>query len=84
MTQTHTYIADLTRTVEIPTQGILSRTVYSDASINVVLFGFDAGQELSEHTAARPALLQVLSGEDRDIAVLFPCHFVWIVPILQA
>lgn len=65
MTQTHTYIADLTRTVEIPTQGILSRTVYSDASVNVVLFGFDAGQELSEHTAARPALLQILSGEAR-------------------
>ena len=65
MSQTHTYIADLAATVEIPANGILSRTVYSDAAINVVLFGFDAGQELSEHTAARPALLQILSGEAR-------------------
>tara|TARA_R110001592_G_scaffold321727_1_gene600325 strand:- start:28 stop:255 length:228 start_codon:yes stop_codon:yes gene_type:complete len=27
------------------------------------LFGFDAGQELSEHTAAVPAMLQFLDGD---------------------
>jgi quercetin dioxygenase-like cupin family protein len=37
--------------------------VYSDAAVNVVLFGFDAGQELSEHTASRPAFLQVIRGD---------------------
>ncbi|MCC7369532.1 MAG: cupin domain-containing protein [Chloroflexi bacterium] len=59
------YLADLTQTVEIPPDGTLSRTVYGDDSIKVVLFGFDAGQELSEHTSARPALLQVLAGQAR-------------------
>lgn len=59
----YTHIADLERTIDIPPNGILSRTVYCDATVNVVLFGFDAGQELSEHTASRPALVQILRGE---------------------
>ena len=48
---------------EIPDDSIVSRTVYSDDDIKVILFGFAAGQELSEHTAAKPALLHFLSGE---------------------
>jgi len=54
---------DLEHAVEIPSAGILSRTIYTDPTITVIMFGFDAGQELSEHTAARPALLQFLRGE---------------------
>jgi quercetin dioxygenase-like cupin family protein len=65
MAAPYTHIEDLEHTVEIPSDGILSRTVYSDATVSVVVFGFDAGQELSEHTAARPALLQILRGEAR-------------------
>lgn len=63
MTGTYTAIPDLTAAIEIPPDGTLSRTVYSDATIKVVAFGFDAGQELSEHTAARPAIVQILRGE---------------------
>ncbi len=48
---------------EIPTAGIISRTLLSDQHIKVVLFGFDAGQELSEHTASVPATIHILSGE---------------------
>jgi quercetin dioxygenase-like cupin family protein len=59
----YAYIRDLEDSVEIPPNGILSRTVYSDESVKVVLFGFDAGQALSEHTASRPALLQVIRGD---------------------
>jgi quercetin dioxygenase-like cupin family protein len=33
--------------------------------VSLVVFGFDAGQALSEHTASRPALLQILRGEAR-------------------
>jgi quercetin dioxygenase-like cupin family protein len=62
MSPPYTYLPNLAATVEIPQGGILSRTVYSDATVNVVMFGFDAGEELSEHKAARPALLQVISG----------------------
>jgi quercetin dioxygenase-like cupin family protein len=57
--------ADLTQAIEIPQNGTLSRTVYSDEQIKVILFGFDAGQELSEHTSAMPAIIQIVRGEAR-------------------
>ena len=53
---------DLGTVDEVPDSGIHSQTVYSDGAIRVVLFGFAAGEELSEHTASRPATIQVLSG----------------------
>jgi quercetin dioxygenase-like cupin family protein len=33
--------------------------------LNVTVFGFDAGQELTEHSAARVAVVQVISGRLR-------------------
>lgn len=48
---------------DIPADSIVSRTFYSDERVKAILFGFAAGQELSEHTAARPAMLQFLAGE---------------------
>lgn len=56
------YYPNLLSEAPIPKGGILSRTLHSAQGHKVVLFAFDAGQELSEHTAARPALLQILSG----------------------
>jgi len=61
----YTYIADLAKQVDIPADGILSRTLYADEGVKVVLFGFDAGQELSEHTASTPAILHIVQGEVR-------------------
>jgi quercetin dioxygenase-like cupin family protein len=58
-----TVIADLANEVTIQTGSIISRTIHQDDFLKVVLFGFDAGQELSEHTAGVPAVLQFLSGE---------------------
>jgi quercetin dioxygenase-like cupin family protein len=58
----HAYIASLQGEVEVPTNGILSRTVHEDDRITLVLFGFDTGQELSEHTSSRAALIEVLEG----------------------
>ena len=46
-----------------PPDSILSRSVYSDEALKVILFRFAPGQELSEHTAARPAVLHFLQGE---------------------
>lgn len=63
MTTSYAFIQDLARAMEIPQDGTLSRTVYQDDSIKAVLFGFDAGQELSEHTSARPALIHMVQGE---------------------
>ena len=48
---------------EFPPDSILSRTVYQDKSIKTILFGFQPGQELSEHTAAVPAVLHFIEGE---------------------
>ncbi|HIE22186.1 MAG TPA: cupin [Acidimicrobiia bacterium] len=58
----HTFIPDITATLEIPADGTLSRVLYSDDRLRVVGFAFDKDQELTEHTAAVPALIQVLSG----------------------
>ena len=42
-----------------------SRVVINNALLRVVVFAMDAGQELTEHTAAVPVLLQVLDGRLR-------------------
>jgi quercetin dioxygenase-like cupin family protein len=65
MNPKYVYIADLAKQVDIPDDGILSRTLHTDEQVKVVLFGFDAGQELSEHTASMPAILHIVQGEAR-------------------
>jgi quercetin dioxygenase-like cupin family protein len=42
--------------------GIASRVLARTAAGNITLFAFDAGEELSEHTAPFDALLLTLSG----------------------
>lgn len=64
MTTPYTHLADIGSTVEsIPPDSIVSRTLFSDDTVKVILFGFAAGQELSEHTASQPAVLHFLAGE---------------------
>jgi quercetin dioxygenase-like cupin family protein len=63
MSDQYLYLADVAREVEPPADGTLSRTLYQDARLKAVLFGFAAGQELSEHTAAVPAIIHFLKGE---------------------
>ena len=60
-----TVIADLAAELEIPQDGTLSRVLYKDDNIRLVLFGFDTDQELTEHTASMPAILQVIIGRAR-------------------
>ena len=57
-----TSIEDLAGAITIPEDGTLTRTIHEDASCKAILFGFSAGQELSEHTASMPAILHFLSG----------------------
>src|SRR5688572_18099306 len=45
-----------------PESGIHSQTVHADAQTRTILFGFAAGEELSEHTTSRPAIVHVLAG----------------------
>lgn len=49
----------------LPPDSIVSRTVYKDDQVTAIVFGFAAGQELSEHTASRPAMLHFVSGQAR-------------------
>ena len=48
---------------EIPPDSIVSRTLYTTDEVKVIVFGFAPGQELSEHTAATPAIMHFLAGE---------------------
>ena len=57
-----TVFRDLATEVEIPAEGTLSKVLYKDDQVRLVLFAFDAGQELTEHTAAVPAIVEVISG----------------------
>ena len=43
-------------------RGIHSQTVYDGPDVRVVLFAFAPGEELSEHTAALPAVVHILEG----------------------
>ncbi len=63
MTPTYLHISDLATQIEPPEDAILSRTLQNDDRVKAVLFGFGAGQELSEHTASMPAIVQFLKGE---------------------
>lgn len=63
MTSEFTHILDLAKEAEPPKEGILSRTIYQDDRIKAVIFGFGEGQELSEHTSAKPAMLFFVKGE---------------------
>lgn len=55
--------ADLVSEIQPPADGTLSRTLHQDQRLKAVLFGFSAGQELSEHTASTPAIMHFLKGE---------------------
>lgn len=63
MTTAYTHVLDLAKETQPPDQGILSRTLFNDDRLKVVLFGFGQGEELSEHTASMPAVLHFLQGE---------------------
>ncbi len=47
---------------EIPDDSIVSRSIHNAPGVRATLFGFAAGQELTEHTASHPALLHFLRG----------------------
>ncbi len=57
------HIPDLLACFTSQPESIVSRTLHHDEQCKVVLFGFAAGQELSEHTAAVPAVMHFLAGE---------------------
>jgi len=74
--------------VQIPENGILSRTLYNDDHLKVVIFGFAPGQELSAHTAPMAASLYFVRGEAQltlgeDVREVGAGCFVHMPPKLQ-
>lgn len=66
MSKEYTYIADLYKELQgIPSDSIISRTIYNDNYLKAILFGFASGQELSEHTSSMPAIIHIVKGESR-------------------
>lgn len=64
MTDEYTLYEDLGNLVDsIQSDSIVSRTFYKDDQLRAILFGFDAGQELSEHTSSQTAVIQIIQGE---------------------
>lgn len=62
MTTSHAFFNAAPDAIDVPEDGTLSKTLHQDDAVKVVLFAFSAGQELSEHTAAVPALIHQVSG----------------------
>ncbi len=66
MASDYTFIPNLDEMLPpSPPQSILSRTFYQDDQVRVILFTFAPGQELSEHTSSKPAMMHFLHGEAR-------------------
>ena len=63
MTTPYTLFADLATEAPIPARGILSQTLSNEKDVEFLLFAFAAGEQLSEHTSARPAIIHILAGE---------------------
>jgi quercetin dioxygenase-like cupin family protein len=56
-------VVALAQETQYAPQGIVSRTLMKSPAARLVLFGFDVGQELTEHTSPHQALVQILEGE---------------------
>lgn len=60
----YTVIEDLAGLIDsIQPESIVSRTFCKSDRLKAILFGFDAGQELSEHTSSQEAIIQIVQGE---------------------
>jgi len=62
---THSVIEDAGAVVAIQEGAVVSKVIHRDEDLDVSVFAFDAGEGLTEHRAARPAIVQVLSGRMR-------------------
>ncbi|MCL6525686.1 MAG: cupin domain-containing protein [Thermaceae bacterium] len=59
------YILDLQQEATVQAKEVVSRLLHHEGGVRTRIFAFDAGQELAAHSAAHPAILQILSGQGR-------------------
>jgi len=84
----YTFFANLQQEFTLPEKGILSRVLHKDEKVNITLFGFAAGEELSPHSAPTPAVLYFLEGQAElqlgtDTVKAEPGSFVYMPPMLS-
>ena len=58
----HFVLSDIASAIDIQAGAVVSRVIFHDERTEVTVFGFDAGEGLSEHQASRAAIVQVLKG----------------------
>ena len=58
----HFALSDVASAIDIQTDAVVSRVIFRDNRTEVTIFGFDAGEGLSEHQASRAAIIQVTKG----------------------
>ena len=63
----HTLLDRPAGEVEVQPGAVVSKVVHRGTASNATVLAFDAGEQLSEHTAARAAIVQVLSGRLRFV-----------------
>jgi quercetin dioxygenase-like cupin family protein len=64
MDDLHIVIEDLLKRLpEVPGDAVLSQLLKKDDHMDITLFSFAAGQELTEHTSPYRAIVEVLKGE---------------------
>ncbi|MBI5284344.1 MAG: cupin domain-containing protein [Chloroflexi bacterium] len=61
----HVTIEDVAKTVTVQPGAVVSKVIHRDADVDVTVFAFDAGEGITQHTASRPAIVQVLAGRLR-------------------
>ena len=83
----YTFVANLQQEIALPEKGILSQVLKKDNNVNITLFGFSKGEELSSHSAPTPAILYFLEGEaevqlGEDKVIAQSGSFVYMSPML--
>jgi hypothetical protein len=64
MSEVYNFIPSLGDAIpDIPSNGIVSRTLHDDEGMKVIRFGFAEGQMLSERTASQPAMMIFVNGD---------------------
>lgn len=56
-------VANLNDLIAPAPDATVTKTLYDAPAARLVLFAMDAGQQLTDHSAAKPALVQVLDGQ---------------------
>jgi len=54
---------NILKLIEYPKEGILSKSIFKDAKLDITLFCMAPKTDMREHTSSRQAVVQVLEGK---------------------